>query len=97
MKNIKGDAMYEVINTYSYYGRKTDENYDWGMSINYSSAEYGEIFYNDDFVLIGNILRDFLLRGGSWGNNTNTGVFVSIGHEGNENVGNGFRPVVVVL
>ena len=97
MKDIKGDALYEVINTYSYYGRKTDGNYEWGMDLSYSSAQYGITYYNDDFALIGNISRPFLLRGGSWWDDTRAGVFASDGYYGGANCFNGFRPVVVVL
>ena len=79
MRKIKGDAMYEVINTYSYYGKKIDNNYEWGMSESYSSAEWGKTFYNDDYVLIGNCSRPFLLRGGSWWNGSRAGIFSSWG------------------
>ena len=96
MRDIKGDVMYEVINTYSYWGRKTDNNYEWLLGTNYTSKNYGRTFYNDDYVLIGNCLRTFLLRGGSWANGTNAGVFASDGVYGTTGNNCGFRPVLVV-
>ena len=97
MKNIKGDAMYEVINTYSYFGKKTDGNYDWLMGENYSSTQYGRSYYNDDFVLIGNCSQPFLLRGGSWWNGSYAGVFASVGDYGYTYNNVGFRPVLVAF
>ena len=96
MRNIKGDAMYEVINTYSYYGKKTDNSYEWGMDESYSNAQYGRTFYNDDFALIGNCSRPFLLRGGAWWDGTGAGVFAALGYYGNTDIYIGFRPVLVV-
>jgi len=83
MKNIKGDAMYEVINTYSYYGKKQDGNYDWGRNESFTGAEYGRSYYNQDYVLIGNCLQPFLLRGGVWWSGAVAGVFASYGSHGN--------------
>ena len=96
MRNIKGDAMYEVINTYSYYGKKTDNNYEWGMDLSYSGAQYGKTYYNNDFALIGNSLRPFLFRGGNWWVGSSAGVFASGGINGDADTLNGFRPVLVV-
>ena len=97
MKDIKGDALYEVINTYSYYGKKTDGNYEWGMDLSYSSGQYGRTYYNDDYALIGNISLPFLRRGGDWWTGPRAGVFASHGNYGNASYGSGFRLVVVVL
>ena len=96
MRNIKGDAMYEVINTYSYYGKKTDNNYEWGLNESYSSAQWGKTFYNDDFALIGNCSHPFLLRGGSWWNGSRAGIFASGGFYGYAGDNIGFRPVLAV-
>ena len=82
MKNVKGDAMYEVINTYSYYGKKTDGNYEWLMDLTASSAQYGRAYYNNDYVLIGNCSLPFLRRGGGWWGSTSAGVFASYGSYG---------------
>ena len=97
MRNIKGDAMYEVINTYSYYGKKTDNSYDWGFDLSYSSAQYnGRTYYNNDFALIGNCSLPFLRRGGLWWDGSSAGVFASIGDNGYAYGDVGFRPVLVV-
>ena len=96
MRNIKGDAMYEVINTYSYYGKKTDNNYEWGLNESYSSAQWGKTFYNDDFALIGNCSRPFLRRGGIWWVGSRARVFASGGSDGVADYYLGFRPVLVV-
>ena len=97
MKNIKGDAMYEVINTYSYFGKKTDGNYEWGMDESYSSAQYGSSYYNNDYALIGNCSRPFLFRGGYWWGGSDAGVFASDGYYGYTGYGVGFRPVLVAF
>ena len=83
MKSIKGDALYEVFNTYSYYGKKNDNNYEWGMDVNYTSNQCGRTYYNDDFALVGNTSLPFLLRGGFWGIGSRAGVFASYGDYGN--------------
>ena len=97
MKNIKGDAMYEVINTYSYYGKKTDGNYDWLMGENYSSVQYGSSYYNNDYALIGNCSHPFLIRGGYWSDGSHAGVFAFYGSYGGVYTYVGFRPVLSVL
>ena len=96
MRDIKGDAMYEVINTYSYYGKQTDNNYQWGTSLSYTGVQWGYTYYNGDFALIGNCSRPFLLRGGSWWFGTKAGVFASNGYYVYTNYNIGFRPVLVV-
>ena len=79
MKGKKGDAMYEVIKMgeYSYFGKRTDELYDWIKDLKTANTKYGYTVYNGDFALIGNCSLPFLLRGGSWGVGTNAGVFAS--------------------
>ena len=75
MKNIKGDAMYETINTYSYYGKNSSNNYLWLLTETDTSTNYGRSYYNRDYTLLGNILLPFLHRGGSWNSGYLTGVF----------------------
>ena len=96
MKNIKGDLMYEVINTYSYYGKNASNDYAW-LNINDDSGTPETVFYNSDYALIGNCLRPFLLRGGNWGCSAFAGVFASDGDGGYANFSVGFRPVLAVL
>jgi len=95
MKDIKGDAMYEVINTYSYHGKKTDGNYDWLMDESSSSSQHGRTYYNNDFALIGNTSFPFLPRGGYWNSGTSAGVFASNGNYGSAYYNIGFRAVLV--
>ena len=76
MKNIKGDAMYETINTYSYYGKNSSDTYAWLLTAtDTTTTDYGRSYYNSDYVLLGNCSLPFLLRGGYWGNGTSAGVF----------------------
>lgn len=100
MKSKKGDAMYEIIEEtgYSYYGRKTDGNYDWIKSLTTSVAERGTTVYNGDFAAFGNTYIPFLIRGGGWWDDTCTGIFASMGDSGGEDgYGIGFRPVLVCI
>ena len=92
MKNIKGDAMYEVINTYSYYGKKTDGHWDWGMDLSYSLAQIGRSYYNEDFALIGGCSLPFLLRGGTLWDDTDAGVFAFSGHYAAARIDQRFPP-----
>ena len=113
MKNIKGDAMYEAINEWSYYGRyantyvttnpdgsKTEykefEFEHWFKPIENSAGElissgdnilgqYGRCLYNDDFTLIGTYLSPFEPRGGTWEENTASGIFACCGYSGYAN------------
>ena len=96
MKKVKGDGMYEVINTYSYYGKDKNNNYTWLVNENDETVNYGKIYYNNDLALIGNTSQPFLRRGGGWGYGTDAGVFYSNGGVGYENYYVGFRPVLVV-
>lgn len=94
MKNIKGDAMYEITNVYSYYGKDSSNKYTWieistGMSQN----------YNSDFARIGNTSLPFLGRGGYWVNNDSAGVFAFYGFGANYDAATsymGFRPTIAV-
>ncbi len=83
MKDKKGDAMYEVIKDYSYYGKKNDGNYEWGKNETFTSADYGRSYYNSDYALIGNTSLPFLIRGGFWWFSSGAGVFASDGDLGN--------------
>ena len=98
MKNIKGDAMYETINTYSYYGKNSSDTYAWLLTAtDTTTTDYGRSYYNRDYGLLGNCSLPFLSRGGSWGNGTFAGVFVCYGTNGYAYDLNGFRPVLAVL
>ena len=96
MKSIMGDAMYEVINTYSYYGKKSNGDRDWLIDTTATGAQYGKCYYNSDYALIGNCARPFLVRGGNWWNGSGAGVFNSDGNYGYANDYYGFRPVLAV-
>ena len=96
MKSIMGDAMYEVINTYSYYGKKSNGDRDWLIDTTATGAQYGKCYYNSDYALIGNCARPFLLRGGSWWYGSYAGVFNSSGYYGYADSSDGFRPVLAV-
>lgn len=96
MKSIMGDAMYEVINTYSYYGKKANGDRDWLIDTTATGAQYGKCYYNGDYALIGNCAQPFLVRGGHWWNGSGAGVFNSGGHSGGADCGSGFRPVLAV-
>lgn len=96
MKSIMGDAMYEVINTYSYYGKKSNGDRDWLIDTTATGAQYGKCYYNSDYALIGNCARPFLLRGGCWWNGSSAGVFSSCGDYGYASNYGGFRPVLAV-
>ena len=91
-----GDAMYEVINTYSYYGKKANGDRDWLIDTTATGAQYGKCYYNGDYALIGNCAQPFLLRGGSWWNGSYAGVFNSYGDYGYADNNDGFRPVLAV-
>ena len=92
MTSKKGDAMYEVINTFSHFYNNT-----WRIKNASGVYEngYGKTFYNDDFALVGSASLPFLLRGGSWWDETTTGVFASNGYYGYWSYNVGFRPVLV--
>lgn len=96
MKSIMGDAMYEVINTYSYYGKKSNGDRDWLIDTTATGAQYGKCYYNSDYALIGNCARPFLGRGGIWWNGSFAGVFYSYGSHGYAFSDAGFRPVLAV-
>ena len=98
MKNIKGDAMYETINTYSYYGKNSSDTYVWLLTAtDTTTTDCGRSYYNRDYGLLGNCSLPFLARGGNWGNGAFAGVFYCNGNDGNANNINGFRPALVVL
>lgn len=61
MKSIMGDAMYEVINTYSYYGKKANGDRDWLIDTTATGAQYGKCYYNSDYALIGSCALPFLV------------------------------------
>lgn len=96
MKSIMGDAMYEVINTYSYYGKKSNGDRDWLIDTTATGAQYGKCYYNSDYALIGNCALPFLRRGGIWWGGSNAGVFYSYGYYGYAYSNGGFRPVLAV-
>lgn len=96
MKSIMGDAMYEVINTYSYYGKKSNGDRDWLIDTTATGAQYGKCYYNSDYALIGNCALPFLERGGYWWNGSSAGVFHSYGGFGDAYYHAGFRPVLAV-
>ena len=97
MKNIKGDAMYEIINTYSYYGKNSSNTYTWLLTETDTSTNYGRSYYNSDLALIGNSSLPFLYRGGDWSFGTYAGVFYCHGNIGLAYYCIGFRPVLAVL
>ena len=96
MKNIKGDAMYETINTYSYYGINSSNKYEWLLTATDTSANFGRSYYNIDLSLLGNCEFTFLVRGGIWANGFNAGVFHCMCLDGATSNYYGFRPTLIV-
>lgn len=97
MKNYKGDAMYEVISTYLYYGKTISEEYTWLKDEVSSASQYqGGTYYNSDYILIGNCALPFVYRGGGWYDNSGAGVFATGATGGDASGGlRGFRAVLV--
>lgn len=94
MKNIKGDAMYEITNIYSYYGKDSSNNYTW-IEITTDMSQN----YNSDFARIGNTSIPFLGRGGYWANKDSAGIFAFYGFGANYNAATsfiGFRPTLTI-
>ena len=92
MKNVKGDAISEVLKDFSYFGRNPSNNYGTAWMISTGVDENGELtstqtgyglsYYNGDFTLVGSYYRPFLLRGGDWSGGSGAGVFASNGGSG---------------
>ena len=97
MSNKHGDGIYEstLNNAYAFFGKKTDNNYDWIKNLVATNFEEGLSIYNNDYTLIGNIYLPFLMRGGHWWDVSRAGIFASHGNSGDPYYGNGFRPVIV--
>ena len=81
MKDVKGVGMYDVKNTFSFYG-KANGSWNWITDVQGTNTQYGVGIYNNDSILVGNISRPFLLRGGGWRNSSVAGVFASYGFGG---------------
>lgn len=97
MKNKKGDAMYETINTYSFYGKDSNNYYTWLLTISDTSSNHGRSYYNSDLVLFGNCDMVFIYRGGGWNEGSMSGIFDCGGDLGASNTSIfGFRPTLVV-
>ena len=93
MKNIKGDAMYELIETYTYYGKDSDNNHVW---LSDEESGYGETYYNDDEAVIGHSYLCFLVRGGAWWDDIKSGIFSSHGTWGRVGGTTSFRPTLII-
>lgn len=100
MKQIsKYSAMYEVLDeeNYSYYGKKTNEEYDWIRDLVSVNRKYGNGYYNNDFSMIGNCNYVFVLRGGAYHKNSGSGIFAYLDMDGGvtqEGFHAGYRPVI---
>ncbi len=79
MKDIKGVGMYDVKNTFSFYGKIEGS---WAWMTDVTTKGNGVGIYNNDITLVGNISRPFLLRGGCWGDGPDAGIFTSVGDWG---------------
>ena len=97
MKNIKGDAIYEITleNEYSYYGINGAGHYAWLMDISHPSSQHGKCVYNSDFALIGNTALTFIHRGGGWWNSGSSGIFANGALYGRGERYTTFRPVLI--
>ncbi len=101
LKTHIGDAMYEVIKDYSYYGKVQDTNddkgYSWIKNDNAVNAEYGTGYYDGDSMCLGNCAHPFVYRGGSFDyeGTSYLGVFALAEHGGSANKDRAFRPVIV--
>lgn len=109
MKTHKGDAMYEVINTFSYYGyNKTNSGNGW-LKATYDTDGtvkatndtktagadiYGTGYYDGDYALIGTYVTLFVKRGGGWNDGAGAGVFGAGGSVGGTDNNHGFRPAI---
>ena len=93
-----GDAMFEAVNKkeYSYFGKLTNNDYSWIKGKEEASETiFGETFYNNDFMLLGNIHIPYIIRGGDCGNAFHAGIFASNNVGGDPHVFTSFRPVLV--
>ncbi len=91
MKDVKGVGMYDVKNTFSFYG-KANGSWNWITDVQGTTTQYGVGIYNNDSILVGNISQPFLLRGGWWIDNTYAGVFASDGGLGDAYSGQRLPP-----
>ena len=98
IKEYKGSAMFEVINTYSYYGRLSDAEETWAWIIDETSGgiQHGRSYYNRDAILLGGRTREFMVRGSTWKAGELSGVFAIIEHSGGGDLDSGFRPTIVL-
>ena len=97
-KNNGSDATYEIIKDYSYYGKLESNGIDWIKKENTTATEtsFGEMYYNNDFALIGNTASCFIERGGRVEWVGNSGIFALGAVGGNPNSKHSFRPVLIV-
>ena len=93
LKNIKGNAMYEVIKGYYYIGKNSNNQDAWIAS---DSSLGGTEYYNGDVTYMFNSFVPFLFRGGYWNIGSASGVFCSYAYSGVAFYGGGFRPTLVV-
>ena len=93
LKNIKGNAMYEVIKGYYYIGKNSNNQDAWIAS---DSTLGGTGYYNGDVTYMFNSFIPFLKRGGDWGSGSGSGVFCSSTYYGSAHNYYGFRPVLAL-
>ena len=102
MKNKIGDAMYETIRDYAYYGRiivssETQWDFEWLTSPTGTTQNWGRGgYYNGDYSLIGCCYCTYILRGGVWSNTAEQGMFAICTPEGYILRDRTFRPVIAV-
>ena len=66
------------------------------IETNHRTTKYEMGLYDSDYMLIGTFALPFIVRGGSWGLGTSSGVFCNYGSGGGDHYSYGFRPVVVL-
>jgi hypothetical protein len=94
MASRKGDAMYEISNVVSYYGKKSDGNYDWLLNAADTAANYTR-GWNSDLQLYGHGNFPWYQRGGDCIGGSGSGIFGVFSYGGYSNPYHGFRPTLV--
>ncbi|MDD3304388.1 MAG: hypothetical protein PHP54_05660, partial [Clostridia bacterium] len=96
----KGDALWEISNGNSYYGKYTSGtgNWEWlqDTARDFASGSQCARGWNSDYMLVGHAYLPFLLRGSYFSYGYYAGVFAAGSHYGYGIVNLGFRPVLAV-
>jgi hypothetical protein len=95
MVSRKGDALYEISDGVSYYGKVLINCYAWLKNAADTDPNYST-GWNNDYQLIGHGGRPWVMRGGGFNSDISGGVFEVETYYGYaSNMSQGFRPVLV--